>query len=125
MIRAGQRSAFPKLLFIENRMKIERLIEGGLLLARDHGLRNRSQRTNDSLHVYWYISRLSNVSGADSSSIDEQRPRRVADRHSRMLEELRRQSGVFFDDLEGDGDETDDTDNGVNDGLSDVYSEKL
>ncbi|KAL9006453.1 MAG: hypothetical protein Q9188_000761 [Gyalolechia gomerana] len=124
MIRAGQRSAFPNLLFIENRMKIERLIEGCLLLARDHGLRNRSQRTNDSPYVYRHISRLSNVSGADSSSIDEQRPRRAADRHSRMLEELRRQRGVFFDDLEGDGDETDDTDNGVNDGLSDVYSEK-
>ncbi|KAL8944364.1 MAG: hypothetical protein Q9211_000631 [Gyalolechia sp. 1 TL-2023] len=124
MIRAGQRSAFPKLLFIENRMKIERLIEGGLLLARDHDLRHGPQRTDDTPNGHGLISRLSNDSAADSSSTDEQRPPRLSDRHSRMLEALRRQSGVFFDHLEGDGDETNDTDNGVNDGLSDVYSEK-
>lgn len=30
MIRAGQRATFPKLLFLENRLKVERLIEEGL-----------------------------------------------------------------------------------------------
>ena len=30
MIRVGQQATFPKLLFLENRLKIERLIEEGL-----------------------------------------------------------------------------------------------
>ncbi|KAL8940656.1 MAG: hypothetical protein Q9216_002704 [Gyalolechia sp. 2 TL-2023] len=88
MIRAGQRSAFPKLLFIENRMKIERLIEGGLLLAKDQDIHNRSQRTEESPHMRGHMARVSNSSAADWSSTDEQWPPRVADERSRMLEEL-------------------------------------
>ena len=36
MIRVGEKSAFPRLLFIRNRMKIERLIEEGLLLGNNN-----------------------------------------------------------------------------------------
>lgn len=77
MIRAGQRSAFPKLLFIENRMKIERLIEGGLLLAGDHGLPDQTPRIDDSRYVHTDSSRSLDGSSAVSSSADEKPPSRT------------------------------------------------
>ena len=38
MMLAGQRSTWPKLLFIQNRMKIEKLIDEGLRLYNDDGM---------------------------------------------------------------------------------------
>lgn len=109
MIRAGQRSTFSKLLFIENRMKIERLIEDGLLLAEDWGLRG-----DDSPHMHGQELRTDRIT-ADLSPPDGASPLRMANRRSSMLDELRRQSGVFFDDTEPDGQETDVTADGVDD----------
>ncbi|KAL8842433.1 MAG: hypothetical protein Q9170_000561 [Blastenia crenularia] len=111
---AGQRSTFPKLLFIENRMKIERLIEGGLLFAGDSNLSDRSGQVVAGPYTNGSVMRTSAASAADSSSVYEPSPAQMVDRRSSMLDELRRQSGVFFDDLDGDGDDTDVSVDGVN-----------
>lgn len=99
MLKVGQQSTFPKLLFAENRMKIERLIEDGLLLGRV-GKSESSRMTEDgeSLHLRGQLIR----NDADTSSEDERPlPKNVARRPS-VIEELKRQSGVFFDDVEAD-----------------------
>lgn len=122
MIRAGQRSTFPKLLFIQNRMRIERLVEGGLLLAGDQTLNSKAGRGDDSPHMHGQALRISAGLGQDSFSTNEPSP--LADRRSSMLDELRRQSGVFFDDTEADGDETDATDDGADGNPGRVCTEK-
>lgn len=109
MIRAGMQSAYPKLLFIQNRMKIERLIEEGLLLGRD--LKTKGRRSEESLHLHGHAMRLdAGGSSADDADTDEKRDPNVEqfarkteqlkkeDRRSSLLVELKRQSGVFFDD---------------------------
>ncbi|KAL9038467.1 MAG: hypothetical protein Q9180_003116 [Flavoplaca navasiana] len=116
MIRAGQRSTFPKLLFIENRMKIERLIEEGLLLGKDRVSPSDMRRGNDSPHMHGQALRNSVDSGVRRSSTDDLPLLKMDDRRSSVLEELRRQSGVFFDDTEADGDETDGSEDAVEDG---------
>ncbi|KAL9605812.1 MAG: hypothetical protein Q9179_000998 [Wetmoreana sp. 5 TL-2023] len=118
MIRAGQRSTFPKLLFIENRMKIERLIEEGFLLARHRSFSNGPSRGGSSPHMHGQALRISAGVSAQSSSLEEPSLLQMADRRSSALKEIRRQSGVFFDDVEGDGDETDVSE--VNDGTSEA-----
>lgn len=105
MLQVGQQSTFPKLLFIANRMKIERLIEQGLLLGRrgkldDEGL---TMRDDESLHMRGQTMR----NHADTSSADEQPILDATNRRSSAIEELKRQSGVFFYNPEADGEETD------------------
>lgn len=116
MIRAGQRSIFPKLLFIENRMKIERLIEEGLLLGKGRVSPSDIRRGNDSPHMHGQALRNSVDSGVRRSSTDDLPLLKMDSRRSSVLEELRRQSGVFFDDTEVDGDETDGSEDAVEDG---------
>ncbi|KAL8694419.1 MAG: hypothetical protein Q9218_000911 [Villophora microphyllina] len=115
MIRAGQKSTFPKLLFIQNRMKIERLIEEGLLLAKDRHLSNPSSQGGDSPHMHGQALRTMANYAAQPSSMDD-----LPSRSSSVLGELRRQSGVFFDDIDIDGDDTDFSENGGNNGPSEV-----
>ena len=117
MIRAGQRSTFPKLLFIENRMKVERLIEEGLLLANDRFSRKDMGREDDSPHMHGQALRKSAESAVQRSPTDELPMLRREDRSSSVLEELRRQSGVFFDDTEADGDETDVSEDAMDDAM--------
>lgn len=52
MIRVGQRATFPKLLFLENRLKVERLIEEGLQ-SGDEDLKADIEVKwgNESLHL--------------------------------------------------------------------------
>ncbi|CAO1597958.1 hypothetical protein XANCAGTX0491_001740 [Xanthoria calcicola] len=116
MIQAGQRSTFPKLLFIENRMKIERLIEEGFLLGKDHVPPTELRRGNDSPHMHGQALRSSANSAVQSSPIDDLPMLKMDDQRSSVLEELRRQSGVFFDDTEIDGDETDGSEDALDDG---------
>lgn len=106
MLVVGQQSTFPKLLFIQNRMKIERLIEEGLLLggsgkADMEGIANRDR---ESIHMHGQAIR----SSAEPSTEDEHEPDLLQkeDRRSSILQELKRQSGVFFDDFELDDEET-------------------
>ncbi|MCJ1334022.1 hypothetical protein MMC10_010729 [Thelotrema lepadinum] len=115
MIQAGQSSTFPKLLFIANRMKIERLVEQGLLLG---------ENGRSSMHLQGQVRRNTVTSMAaddtllslqDIESSGEEMPlietpsssndkQPALSRHSSgrrlsdAMEELRRQSRVFFDD---------------------------
>ncbi|KAI4103566.1 MAG: hypothetical protein L6R37_003783 [Teloschistes peruensis] len=118
MIRAGQRSTFPKLLFIENRMKIERLIEEGLLHAKHRRPSDAPSQMGDSPHMHGQAMRTMATSAALSYSTDDLEP----DRRSSVLDELRRQGGVFVDDAEIDGDDTDFSENGTNNGINDGAS---
>lgn len=108
MLRVGQQSTFPKLLFITNRMKIERLIEQGLLLGErgNSGDKGTTMRDEESLHLRGQAIR----NHADTFFVDEQPDVGAPNRHSSAMEELKRQSGVFFDDPEADGEETDRSD---------------
>ena len=124
MIRAGQRSTFPKLLFIENRMKIERLIEDGLLLAGDRSLDENLGRVADSPHMHGHeLRNLADVN-AESSSTEELSMLPMMGRNLSMLDELQRQSEVFFDDTKSGGDDTDVTDDGVHDNSGSAFVHK-
>lgn len=107
MLHVGQHSTFPKLLFIANRMKIERLIDEGLTLNRQV-----RQASNDKLITSEDEDRL-NLGGQDigykveSFCTDEPQAPRSPIRRSSAMEEFQRQSGVFFDDPEADGEDTD------------------
>lgn len=125
MIRTGEQSCWPKVLFIQNRMKIERLVEEGLLLGRRAKVVNGDGGGDDvaddeSLHLHGRAMRLDAEasSTADEADIEgDQGSNRVRKRNklqdefkdsrrSSLLLELRRQSGVFFDDpvVSGEGD---------------------
>ena len=113
MLQIGQQSTFPKLLFIANRIKIERLIEQGLLLRRQDS-ETHNGGDADSMHLHGQAIR-SSVEEEDTDGEDERLIGRDADgdtdhngRRLSVMEELKRQSGIFFDDdLDGEGDETD------------------
>lgn len=113
MIQVGQQSTFPRLMFIANRMKIERLIESGLsaspqqsrvLSERDLQKLIKSARAQGEA-VPSYITTRSDRLGirADTESSDSEQENRpdLVRRHS-VLEELSRQSRVFYDDLDVD-----------------------
>jgi len=106
MLRAGQQSTFPKLLFIQNRMKIERLIEEGLLLggSGQADMEDIATRDRGSMHMHGQAMR----SSAEPSTEDESEPHHLQkeDRRPSVIQELKRQSAVFFDDFEVDGEET-------------------
>ena len=106
MLVVGQQSTFPKLLFIQNRMKIERLIEEGLLLGGSGkaDMEGIATRDRESMHMHGQAMR----SSAEPSTEDEHEPDLLQkeDRRSSILQELKRQSGVFFDDFELDDEET-------------------
>ena len=129
MLRAGMQSAFPKLLFIQNRMKIERLIEEGLLLGRHQKspaaeVNGDDVADDESLHLHGHAMRLDAEGSSTAEDGDvEVEPSATRDsngarkrgrmqdefkehRRSSLLVELKRQSGVFFDDpvVEGEGD---------------------
>ena len=106
MLQVGQSSTFPKLLFIANRMKIERLIEQGLLL-RQHSRTGRPE----SLHIHGQAMRTAMEESTEESAGEELTGSFAPEPSKRrpsngVIEELRRQSGVFFDD-DLDGDMTD------------------
>lgn len=125
MIRAGMQSAFPKLLFVRNRMKIERLIEEGLLLGRGQKAGIEADGADDiSLHLHGRAMRLDAEGSSTAEEGDgevEQNVKREENgvkkrgrlqiefqehRRSSLLAELKRQSGVFFDDPDADGGDT-------------------
>lgn len=116
MIQVGQQSTFPRLMFIANRMKMERLIEAGLSASpqRSTVLSERDlQKLVKSARVHGeplppHITTRSDASGiqayTESSDSEEENHPDLGNeprRHS-VLEELRRQSGVFYDDLDMD-----------------------
>ena len=148
MLLIGQQSTFPKLLFIENRMKIERLIEEGLLLGgsgkadmegmatRDRGSMHMHGRRCSPAHYFpiahhvlsleacfwsscslkllkkaftdWRSSSAAIRTSAEPTTEDEdERPLlEKEDRRAGVIQELKRQGSVFYDDSEIDGEDT-------------------
>ncbi len=114
MIEVGERSAWPKIKFIDNRMKVEKMVVEGLrisgvkgdyappsyvrekqdqdILGGEKDARTRSLRNS----VLELMER-----GEEEPRQDLKPPPR---RHS-IVEELRRQSSIFFDDDDAETDE--------------------
>ncbi|CAF9917662.1 MAG: hypothetical protein ALECFALPRED_000310 [Alectoria fallacina] len=105
MLLVGQQSTFPKLLFIENRMKIERLVEAGLLLGGSGKADMESMATRDreSMHIHGQAMRTAETSTEDE---DERSQPAKEDRRASVIQELKRQGSVFYDDSEMDGEDT-------------------
>ncbi len=97
-------------------MKLERLVEGGLLLATGQTCNSKIGRGDESPHMHGQALRTTASLGQDYCSANEPSPLAMVNRRSSLLDELRRQSGVFFDDTEADGEETDTTDDGADNG---------
>jgi hypothetical protein len=121
LIHVGQQSAFPKIQFIKNRLKIEGEIVKGIrqysrkgdqlmspLLHRRHTLseqepadpmvnhanRKLTERRSNYKDESRYVE-TSESGSTGSSRIPSPTPRRGS---RQLLEEMRRQSAVFFDD---------------------------
>jgi predicted acylesterase/phospholipase RssA len=112
MLEVGERSAWPKIKFIDNRMKVERMVVEGLrmsgmkdahapssflreqqqqdLLGGDKDARRRTWRSS----VFELMKRRREEPNRDLGSTSR--------RHNSIVEEVRRQSSVFFDDEESD-----------------------
>ncbi|KAL9130960.1 MAG: hypothetical protein Q9217_001006 [Psora testacea] len=114
MLLTGQQSTWPKLLFIANRMKIERLVEGGLLLGSSgqddnvEGVATLGAR--DSMHIHGEAMRSSLETSTEAEADDEDEDGEIQpmiqreNSRSSMLEEIKRQTGVFFDHVPVNGD---------------------
>ena len=126
MIHVGQQSAFPKIQFIKNRLNIENAIMRGLQQCSTTGGRSLSpimsrrmqapelepadalsQRLDASFPERHEDgdSRYVDVSDSMSQSTASSRPQ-TPTRRASLMEEVRRQSAVFFDDADiyADGD---------------------
>lgn len=123
MIHVGQQSAFPKILFVKNRLKIENAIMKGLQESRTGGralspvlsrrLCNRENENADAMAErldanfperyesgYKDDSHSVDLSDSMSQSTGSSRPQTPSTRRGSVIEELRRQSAVFFDDAD-------------------------
>jgi predicted acylesterase/phospholipase RssA len=139
MLHVGQQSAFPKISFIQNRMaKIEYLITRGLLLNSPSGHNNNMRVKNrDDLSpllshrfdttaaadnkgteldestrlVSLLNDNNNNNTPADSSylSIPPDQHQNQPHRRGSVMDEMRRQSAVFFDDSDVYGEESDES----------------
>ncbi|KAJ5224302.1 uncharacterized protein N7469_007805 [Penicillium citrinum] len=128
MIHVGQQSAFPKIQFIKNRLNIEMAIMRGLQQCSPIGGRSLSpilsrrrhypenepsdallDRLDDNLPErnsdsgYKSESHYLDFSDGLSHSTASSRPQTPSSRRGSLMEEMRRQSAVFFDDY-GDED---------------------
>ena len=108
MLQAGQQSTFPKLQFVANHMKIERLISDGLQATTgdsnpaEFRLQDlpgaRSGRSEARRRVGVGIRDRAAPNGTPGGDIIAARRR-----SNGVLEEIQRQSQVFFDDPDVDG----------------------
>ena len=115
MLIVGQRSCWPRIKYISNRLKIERVILDGLRRSGDHHdahvqgpsglvegslvvepLANESRERAGGRRV-----RIHNLARGRQDSFGPVGLRR----QSSLVEEVRRQSAVFFDDVESEGEE--------------------
>ncbi|KAI1952077.1 hypothetical protein LOZ12_004027 [Ophidiomyces ophidiicola] len=109
MLSEGQQSAFPKIKFIHNRMKLERVIAEGLMKdpewaggsRRKHiPVRSLNDRIS-STETYVdgsSVDLLADLQGKEGSDSAGRRP--AGKRRNSVMEELRRQYAVFFDDTD-------------------------
>lgn len=119
MLHVGKQSAFPKIQFIKNRLKIENAIMQGLQQCSSGGGRvmspilSRRRQDRAQEHADRMVERLDQsfperqsdykdeshyAEVSDSLSATSSRPHTPDARRSSMFEEMRRQSAVFFDD---------------------------
>jgi hypothetical protein len=126
MIHVGQQSTFSKIQFIQNRLKIENAIMEGLQESRIGGralspilsrrIRDREnedpmvERLDENLperdgSSYKSESRYCELSDSMSQSTGSSRPHTPSSRRASVIEEMRRQSAVFFDEADYDRDE--------------------
>jgi predicted acylesterase/phospholipase RssA len=113
MLIVGQRSCWPRIKYISNRLKIERVILEGL---RRNGDRNDVKETAVPVESSLVVEPLADgprerASGRKAPVLNLTRERRDSfgavgpRRQSSLVEEVRRQSAVFFDDVETEGEE--------------------
>ena len=103
MIFAGRQSTWPKLLFIKNRMKIERLIDEGLLLASDRPSSQRARPSTIPSNIN--VDSSTNQANGDRKYFPHSEQRRAS-----VLSEIKRQSRIFFDDPTTEGEDTGESD---------------
>lgn len=112
MLLVGEKSAWPKIKFINNRMKIEKMVVEGLRqsgMMDDHAPPSfmREQQEQDFARDENDLRRRSMRKDTEEMSRrSREEPIRdlksLSRRHSSIVEEVRRQSSVFFDDEETD-----------------------
>ncbi|KAJ5157053.1 Patatin-like phospholipase domain-containing protein [Penicillium canariense] len=125
MIHVGQQSTFPKIQFIKNRLNIERAIMRGLQQCSTTGGRSLSpilsrRLQNSQLEPSDALSQRLDASFPErhdkddsrygesdsmSQSTTSSRPQTPNSRRGSLMEEVRRQSAVFFDDADLYGDD--------------------
>ena len=118
MLLAGEQSTWPKLLFIANRMKIERLIQEGLLIGGANSSDSQGttvQGGRESMHLHGQAMRNSAEPSPETEDDSEIRSTHKEDRRLSVRQEIRRQSGLFFDDVAVE-EETDDS--GIDEALA-------
>lgn len=100
MIFVGQQATWPKILFVQNRMTTERLIEDGLHLGdrEQTGLGQDRRNNGDDGHLS-QNSKLVDRSDLNGAGL-------VKRRRSSIMEEVKRQAGIFFDDPGAEGEIT-------------------
>jgi predicted acylesterase/phospholipase RssA len=112
MLQVGEKSAWPKIKFIDNRMRVEKMVVEGLRSSGtkdDHGTPSyvREQQEQDLFRSgkdAWKSIGRNGVQEKSKRGREEPDQDRMSSirRHSSIIEELRRQSSVFFDDEETD-----------------------
>ena len=108
IIQIGQSATFPKLLFVANRMKVERLIEHGLLLGRSEDGRPSSIYLKRQEVIIGPKARAEGLEYNhlyDGMELVNRLQTNIERRSSSVMEELRRQGGVFFDDSDEEGED--------------------
>lgn len=114
MIRAGEHSAWPKIRFIENRMKVEKVIIEGLRSSQQKLGEPPEQQPNTFTQEMQREEALIEPDSSylinGSSSAGQRKPRgkhplviaaeQGHRRPSSILQEIKRQSSVFFDDTD-------------------------
>jgi hypothetical protein len=128
MLTAGQRSCWPRIKFICNRLKIERVILEGLRRNGDHDrVENAALPVEGSLVAEPLVNetweRANNGRNVQVRNLTPERRASLSSvglrRQSSLVEEVRRQSAVFFDDAETEeatGMSTDEEEEAVIDG---------
>lgn len=104
MIRVGERSVWPRILFIQNRLKVERVITEGLrrsMLSRS-GVHtpNHIQEQQKADITRELAEKLFHADQSDSDEDADRALRAPPRRQSSMFEELERQASVLWEDDE-------------------------
>ena len=133
MLRTGERSCWPRIRFISNRLKIERSILEGLQGNQDQTVSEEapSYLSDEQAAETGQIGAQTRTIGSSPSlKVHDAVRGRIASlspvgvrRQSSIVEEVRRQSAVFFDDVETEGEEEAATTTDEDEELHDLVNE--